>query len=489
MSDAAEALSGENRIMPEHEWVPLAVDLDGTLIKSDCFLESLLGLLKVNFLWLFVVPGWLARGKAYLKQQIAERVTLNPKLLPYQTDFLEFLKEERAKGRELVLATAAYRNHAESIADYLGIFDKVIATEYPENLSGERKLRRLLDLYGDKGFDYAGNARVDLRIWPWARAGIVVNPESGVLNPARKETQVLEVFRDSTGGLPAYIKAIRIHQWVKNVLIFVPLLSGHLVFDHTALINSLAAFVAFGLAASSAYVLNDLFDLEADRAHPRKRKRPFASGRLSIFHGLILAPALLLMAAAIATMLPTYFGWVLAVYYVTTLLYTFKLKRYATLDILALAGLYTLRIIAGAAAIGIMPSFWLLAFSMFVFLSLAQIKRSSELLTLQREGRIDVAGRGYIIDDLAVVMASGLASGYAAVLVLALYINSPQIQVLYKHAEFVWLLCPLMLYWINRMWMITHRGDMHDDPIVFAFRDRTGLLLGFLAAIVLLLAI
>lgn len=461
---------------------PLAVDLDGTLLKTDLLVESFLGLLKHNFLLIFFVPWWLLRGKAYLKERIAQRVDIDVEALPYQFEFLSFLVAEHAKGRKLILATASHRRYADAVARHLGIFERVIATEYPVNRSGREKLQYLVQRYGEKGFDYAGNARIDLNIWPHAQKAILVNPDWGVRAAAQRCADVANVFADPPGGLAVYLRALRLHQWVKNVLVFVPILAAHRIFSSADLWNTTLAFLAFCLTASGAYLLNDLLDLDADRKHPRKRNRPFASGDVPVIHGLLLAPLLLVVAAGISAALSPYFAGVLALYYGITLTYSLKLKGHAMLDVMVLAGLYTLRIIAGSLAVEAMPSFWLLGFSMFIFLSLALVKRYSELLTMSRAGRDKATGRGYQVGDLIVLMAAGLSSGYLAVMVLALYINSPQVQVLYSRPEALWLVCPLALYWISRIWMITHRGDMHDDPIVFTFRDLPSLLIGVICA-------
>lgn len=476
-------------ITSDEQSVPIAVDLDGTLIKTDLLVESFLALIKQSLWWLFLVPWWLMRGKAYLKQQIAERLEIDASTLPYQTEFLAFLRAKRTRGIKLVLATAAHRRHAEAVAGHLGIFDEVIATEYPTNLSGRKKLQYLIERFGEKGFDYAGNNRVDLIIWQHARTAIVVNAKAGVRKNVQRIAKLEHVFNEPPSGLLAYVWALRPHQWVKNILVFIPLIAGHRLLENGALLNTILAFVAFCLTASSAYLFNDLLDLTADRQHPRKRIRPFASGTLPAVHGLVMVPVLLIGAGAIAAMLPPNFAVTLALYYGVTLGYSFKLKNYAMLDVLALAVLYTLRIIAGSAAYPTMPYFWLLAFSIFIFLSLALVKRYTELLTLQSEGHDKSWGRGYQVSDLFVLLAAGLASGYIAVLVLALYINSPTVQVLYSRPEVIWLLCPLMLYWISRIWMITHRGDMSDDPIVFTFRDGTSLKIGVLCAGVVMLAL
>lgn len=468
---------------------PLCVDVDGTLIKTDLLIESFFALIKQNPLTIFLIPLWLLRGKACLKQEIARRVELDVTLLPYHPDFLAYLQEERRKGRRLVLATSASIKFARQIADHLGLFDEVLATEDGSNLSGTAKLDRVRLRWGDKGFDYAANAKIDLSIWPHAREGILVNPKQGVHKAAARVVNIAHVFDDQVKPLLPYLRAMRLHQWLKNLLLFIPLVAAHRVDDLSLLIQALVGFLSFGLCASSVYLLNDLLDLEADRQHPSKRKRPFAAGQISVLSGTLLIPVLLIAAVMLGLWLPGEFLAVLGGYYILTLAYSLKLKQLEIIDVLVLAGLYTVRIIAGAAAVGVNPSFWLLAFSMFIFLSLAMVKRYSELLVMQRNGRDRASGRGYRLDDLTMLQSLGAASGYLSVLVLALYINSAHVQALYSRSEVIWLLCPLLLYWISRIWLKTHRGEMHDDPVVFATQDGISRALAVIGGAILWIAV
>ena len=464
----------------------LVVDLDGTLIKNDLLVETAIDLLKRSPSSLPLLAIWLARGKANLKEEIAARATIDPAALPYHREFLEFLRGEHAAGRKLWLATGSHRKLAEQVAAHLGIFDRVLATEHGRNLSGAVKRETLLSELGPKGFDYAGNALVDLEIWPDARRVLVVHPERGVEAAASRRFRVERLFPRRSSFVPACLRALRLHQWAKNALIFVPLLLAHRVNEVPLVVNAAVAFLAFGLTASSAYILNDVLDLTADRHHPRKRDRPFASGDLPVSTALWLVPALLVGAAALAMLLPRAFGLVLLFYLAGTLAYSLLLKQHAMLDVMTLAGLYTIRIVAGVVAVSVPPTFWLLAFSVFIFLSLALVKRYSELMVFQRAGIQEVRGRGYEIGDLAILSAAGIASGYLAVLVLALYVNSPDVLRLYRTPEAFWLLCCLLLYWISRMWMITHRGRMHDDPLVFALTDGQSLAIGALAGAIVI---
>ncbi|MEO5559083.1 MAG: UbiA family prenyltransferase, partial [Dokdonella sp.] len=347
----------------------------------------------------------------------------------------------------------------------------------------------LCECYGERGFDYAGNARTDLHVWRHARRAIVANASSGLLRRVRAQCDVERVFERRAGGRRDWIRALRLYQWPKNLLVFVPLLAAHLALVPLALTNALLAFCTFCLCASAAYVLNDLLDLDADRQHPRKRLRPFAAGRLPIQAGLIAAPLLTIAAFAFAFTLSPGFMLVLSIYAVTTLAYSLVLKRIAMLDVIALAGLYTVRIVAGAVAVPVELSSWLLAFSMFLFLSLAMVKRYAEIQRVAGTEETRVAGRGYGVDDLSLIQSLGTASGYISVLVLAFYINSTKSTQLYRHHQLLWLLAPILLYWISRVWLIARRGNMHDDPVVYALTDKTSLGVLALFASVIFLAI
>lgn len=467
--------------------VALCVDLDGTLLKSDALYESVLALLRLNPLYAFLLPLWLLRGKAALKREIAARVALDPAALPYDERVLALLRETADRPR--VLCTATDARYAGAIAEHLGLFEEVMASDGRTNLSGDRKAAALVARFGERGFDYAGNELLDTRIWEKSRAAWVVNGPASLLRRAQLLGEVAGHLPREGGVAKAWVKQLRIHQWLKNLLVLLPLLAAHKFTEPAAVLQSVVAFFAFGLCASGVYVLNDLLDLPSDRAHPRKRLRPFAAGRLPLLHGLVAAPLLTLAGFALAFAVSWWLGLVLLAYYVMTLAYSLRLKQVVMLDVVMLAALYTIRIIGGAAAIAVEPSFWLLAFSMFVFLSLAMLKRYTELADMVAAGASRAAGRGYEAGDLPLMLAMGPAAGYLSVLVFALYINSPDSIELYSRPWVLWLICPLLLFWISRAWIVAHRGGMHDDPVVFAVTDRVSLAVVALCGVLVLGAV
>lgn len=468
--------------------VPLCVDLDGTLIKTDVLWESMVLLLKERPLYLLVLPFWLLRGRAHMKQRIASLTDLNPATLPYHQPFLEYLRTEKRKGRRIILATAADRRLAEGVSRHLGLFSEVVASDGQTNMRGKNKGHALSERFGKKQFDYAGNSTVDLPVWEMSRNAIVVNANDRLAEKARERTEVSHVFNQPGSFLRALARSMRPHQWVKNLIIFVPLLTSHKFNESKRVGDALLAFIAFSLCASGVYMLNDLLDLDSDRHHATKKMRPFASGELPLPVGLVMAPLLLGLSVGIALFLSWKFVAVLAGYFLITTSYSWRLKQVALLDVFFLAGLYTIRLIAGHEASVIEYSFWLLAFSMFIFLSLALVKRFTELKLLRLQNKPNSRGRGYAADDLELVAMLGIASGFMSVLVMALYVNSPEVHELYKHQKLLLMVCPLLLYWISRVWLLAHRGRMHEDPIVFALKDGVSYLVGALTLCVLWLA-
>jgi 4-hydroxybenzoate polyprenyltransferase len=455
---------------------PLCVDVDGTLTAASPAHEHLFWFMKHAPRTLLSLLSLRGFRRTEFWSAVATRSQIAVESLPYREQLLEWLRFERAQGRRLVLLANHDRRTAERIAEHLGIFDEILDTHPPGGDGATRRRAALLARYGSGGFDYVTANPSDEAVWSAARATIVVGRSALAVQVARTST-VLRVFAPARHSWRIWLRAMRLHQWVKNLLVFLPALLAHTLFPVAILRGALLAFLAFGLCASSVYICNDLLDLDADRRHFRKRRRPFAAATLSVREGLTAAALLLAAAAVVAVLTGPQFAGVLALYYALTWAYSMRLKRIALLDVMILAGLYTIRIIAGAAATGVPLSFWLLAFSVFIFLSLGFVKRYAELEVAARSHRLLSHGRGYGSDDLPLILSLGTASGYCSIVVIAVYINSADSLVLYRHHEALWLICPLLLFWISRVWMLTARGHMHEDPVVFALRDRLSLML------------
>ncbi|MFZ1985361.1 MAG: UbiA family prenyltransferase [Desulfatitalea sp.] len=470
---------------------PLVIDLDGTLLDSDLLIESTLAYVHAEPAHLLHPLGWLAKcGKAYLKERLANTIQIDVTRLPYNPEVVAFIKNERAKGRPIILATASHKIYAEQVATHLRLFDRVLATDGNINLSVRNKRNRLVEEFGEGGFDYVGNSHDDLPVWQAARRAYLVNPRFGLTPKAKAQGNVERIFLTPTHTIKIWAKTLRLHQWLKNLLLFVPLFTSHQIGQIGLLPKGIGAFFLFGLCASSAYLLNDLLDLANDRNHPIKRLRPLAAGLLPLKAGLLAFPVLLATALASALwLMPLPFTAALGIYYILTIAYSTFFKRLIVADVIILALLYTLRIIAGTFAFGLPLTYWMLAFSMFIFLSLALVKRYTELREARQNGQSGKSsGRGYYPDDLSMVASLGAAAGYLAVMVLALYIEDQLPLTFYSSPRILSLACPLLLYWISRVWLLTHRGQMHDDPVVFAIEDRASWIVGGLFGAIIWLA-
>jgi len=468
---------------------PLVVDLDGTLVETDLLIESIVRLLRQEPLALLALPAWLLKGRANLKREVARRVVLDASLLPYRAALLDYVRAEHDKGRKVILATASDERLANEVAAHVRCFDQVLASDGKTNLSGERKRARLVAQFGERGYDYIGNEHRDLDVWSSARKALVVSRSPRLLRAVAKVAESESAFADSGPSAREYLAALRPEHWLKNLLVFIPLFAAHLFFSPVPVATALLAFAAFCCCASGGYLINDLLDLQADRHHPQKRQRPFASGRLPLSYGLSMAPVLLALGWLLAAMLSPLVLATLVLYVALTLTYSLSLKRVALLDILVLTSLYTLRIVGGAAAIAVWPSVWLLGFSMFLFTSLAFVKRYAELTVMRAVDGEHATARGYELSDAELLASKGTASGYAAVVVLALYIASGAAKASYSRHQLIWLICPLLLYWLGYLWLIAHRGKMYHDPLVFALRDSTSRILLLLMVATALLAI
>jgi 4-hydroxybenzoate polyprenyltransferase/phosphoserine phosphatase len=469
VADVAVRSSGKSLL----ETVPLVVDLDGTLLRSDVLAESLFVLARNTPLNVLKVPAWIGAGRAAFKQRVAHSAMPDIHTLPYRGDVLNYLQEQKQQGRRLILATAADMAVAKRVAAELGIFDAVYASDGQTNLSGEHKAARLVALFGTRGFDYIGNSPRDLAVWRVARTALIVSSSARLRRAVEATTPVERVFSDDSGGPSAYVLALRPHQWVKNLLVFLPLLAAHHLYAMDSLPHAALAFLAFTLCASSVYLLNDLLDLPADRSHPHKRNRVLASGRVGVLSASVLMALLIASALALGLFLHPLVMAVLGFYFMSNVAYSLGLKDLPILDVLILASGYAARVAVGAIAVSIHISPWLLAFCIFLFFSLALIKRYAELTLLRARDGAKTHARGYLLDDMGVIAAQGVGAGYIAVLVLALYTTTPMMHDQPVRSPLYWLLCLLLLYWVSYLWLMADRGCIHDDPVAYALRDRT----------------
>jgi 4-hydroxybenzoate polyprenyltransferase len=467
--------------------VPIVVDLDGSLTMTDTLAESVVELVRRSPLNGIRLVFWLLKGKAGFKEAVSAKVGIAADRLPYNEPFLAYLRDQKDAGRQIVLATAAHISIAQRISDHLGIFDSVLATQAGRNLKGRAKLEAIRENFGDD-FVYAGNGSADVPIWRAAKAAVLVEVPARIARSVRSSVPIEREFDEKIKSSVLWVQALRMHQWLKNLLLLIPLLTTFSFTDGTKLANMALAFFAFSLAASATYIVNDLRDLENDRAHPRKRLRPFAAGRLPIVHGVVAAAVLLAVAFVMAGFVSKSFLVVQATYLILTTAYSWLLKEYVLLDVTALSLLYTLRILAGCVVMDVTVSSWLLAFSVFIFFSLALVKRCAELVTLGTSGSNMARGRDYRVTDLAVLWPLGVSTAIAAIVVFGLFISTPDTQSHYATPRLLWLAGVGLIYWIARLWVKTSRGEMHDDPVVYAVKNRGSLITVLTIVAIMLLA-
>ena len=449
----------------------IACDLDGTLINSDLLHESFWSAFSSNWKIPFKCMHWLIAGKTYLKKKLFENSDIDVNSLPYNKTVIDYVRNSRQKGNRTVLITASNQKLAEKIAAHLGLFDEVYGSSLQHNLKGKYKARFLCEKYGEGNFDYIGDSLADLPVWRKAKKAITNTENKFIRNKVEKQVFKFEHLKMKNFGLIEYFIALRPHQWMKNLLIFLPMISAH-QFDYDILMFSIFTFICFCLFASTTYIINDLLDLKADRDHPRKKDRLIASGKIPINNVVLVGLFLFVLGLATALMVGLSLLILLLLYFVVTTFYSVTLKQKPIVDICVLAGLYSIRIIAGGVATGVGVSFWLLAFSIFIFLSLAAVKRLAELVDLKKRGQQSIQRRGYKIEDLPIVTFISISSGFNSVLVMALYVNSPKVVALYNSPSILWGICCVLLYWLMRVIFITHRGEMSDDPVVFAVKDK-----------------
>jgi len=451
---------------------PLCVDVDGTILATDLLYESFLAAFKRDPSVLFLAPWWLVRGRAFLKRKLAERAQLAVELLPMNEGVVAYLKAEAAAGRTILLVSASESQLVEKVADRLDFVGGVIASEGISNCKGRAKAQAIKDRLGSQEWEYVGDSRADFDVWSEARHVTCVSSKETFTAMVRTRFPKAVVIPKQSADFEVLLRALRVHQWAKNLLVFVPFILAHQLLNWTAWGHAFSAAMAFSLCASGVYLLNDLLDLEADRAHPRKSRRPYAAGALPISSAFILTPLLFASAFVIAAMVSPAFALVLAMYLAITTGYSYRLKALMFVDIITLAILYTIRLVGGGIATEVVVSPWLLALSMFLFVSLACVKRFSELLLLRNRNESRPRGRGYLVGDIDQVAMFGSSSAYMAVLVLALYVSSREVVELYRTPQVIWLACPLLMYWVSRTWLLARRGLVHDDPLVFALHDK-----------------
>jgi 4-hydroxybenzoate polyprenyltransferase/phosphoserine phosphatase len=470
------------------ERLPLAVDLDGTLIRTDLLHETATRFLVTRPFSAWRLIPWLLAGRARLKSELASRTELDVAALPYDQDVLAWLRDEAVDGRQLALVSASHESLVKAVADHLGLFGLALGSTSEHNLRSERKAAALAERYGNHGFEYLGNHRHDLEVWGAAAVAHVASGSDNLADAAAARTTLGRTFSAARSPAKSLLHSARPHQWLKNLLVLVPVVTSQRMLDANAVIAALTAFVAFCLVASSVYVLNDLADLDNDRHHPAKSSRSFAAGEVSLLLGWALWPTLLVLGLVVSfAILPWAFTAILVGYFAITVAYTFVLKKLHVVDVMTLAALYTIRVIAGIAAIGADYSMWLLTFSLFLFLSLALVKRVSELSRARAAGG-EAKGRGYIGQDLEMLSSYGVSSSIASAVVFALYLDDPATARLYATPQLLWGAVPLLLTWLMRVWLLAHRGQIIEDPILFAVRDRWSLAAGVALALVFVAA-
>ncbi len=466
---------------------PLVVDLDETLTRTNTLVESVLVLIKSSPFTIFLLPFWLLKGRAFLKSSVAERVSLSAETLPYNTELLTYLKEQKEQGRKIVLATAAHSSIAEKISEHLGVFDEVLATHDDTNLKSKKKLKKIQENVGIE-YVYAGDSKADIPIWEAAKSAILVDVTDSTAKIIRQLIPIEKEFVTSKASLMTWSRAFRIHQWIKNLLLFVPLLTAFSFIEQDSVFNAILGFFAFSLIASGTYVFNDLWDLQSDRVHPRKKKRPFASSEIPILQGVFAAFFIMVLGFCLGWIISKEFLLILLLYLLLTKSYSVVLKEYVLIDVIILSILYTIRIIAGSVAIEVETSNWLLAFSSFIFLSLALLKRCSELVALKGNKVTSAHGRDYQVSDLVVLWPLGVGSALSGVVIFGLFISDPDTQALYATPQLLWLVAIGLIYWLSRLWIITSRGEMHDDPVVYAITNRGSFITVLAIILVIILA-
>lgn len=468
---------------------PLCVDLDGTLLRTDLLYEALLELLFRNPVALLTLPLLLLRGIAQFKARVAALVTPDYDTLPLREPVLDLVRRHVERGGRAYLVSASPQTWVEGVAARTGLFEDALGSGPERNLKGANKGEEIRRRYGATAC-YVGDSTADTAVWARVEAAVVVGSPA-LDRAAAAVTEVRGRIPAEPVGFRALTRALRLHQWAKNGLVFIPLFMSLQVATSAAIAQTFVAFIALGVLASSTYIVNDLGDLKADRRHRSKRLRPLPSGTLPIPRALALVAAGVVTGALLAiTLLPPAVGACLLAYTVLTLAYSFRLKRFALLDALVLAALFTLRLLTGAALLVDELPYWLLIFSMCFFFSLALVKRYTELASqLAGDDTTLLPGRGYCPADRPLVLALGAAAAVASSVVFAIYlINSHFSLDVYSQPNWLWLGNATIFYWLMRTWLLAIRGRMNDDPVLFAVRDPASIAMGGIVLVSILLA-
>ena len=469
---------------------PLCVDLDGTLIKTDSIIETLLIAIKKSPVLILLFPFWLLMGKNYFKNRIVKYGIPDVSIFPYNEEVIELIKNAKSQGRTTVLSTATREEIATAVGEHTQLFDEVICSTDTFNNRSSNKANVLINKFGDKGFDYIGNGYSDIAVFERADKSILISDNKHLIRKVSAVNSNLEIIKTNKNNFKYLLKGMRIYQWTKNVLIFLPLVLAHEFTDYKIVFDTLVGFLCFSFTASFIYLVNDLMDLESDRRHTAKYRRPFASGDLSPVLSLTVSFVFLLISFVVSfTYLPSDFGFVLTAYLILTISYSIYLKKITILDIITLSVLYSIRIIAGSEITNIALSKWFLAFSLFLFFSLAIIKRYTELSNLLKQNQTKTIGRGYQTDDMTILLSMGTSSGYLSVLIFLFYIFSPDVIKLYKEPILLMPVSIILLFWITRMWFLARRGEMNEDPLVFTSKDKYSYLMLLIAIVFIIIAI
>jgi len=457
---------------------PICVDLDGTLMRTDSFVEMLISFVRSNPFRLIKVAYFLiSRGKGYTKSKLAENTGVSEKLLPFHSEFLKFLIDQKKQNRRLILTTGSSEIFAKKVSDHLGIFDQVIASTSKINMIGKKKLKAVHSLLGGKPFAYAGNSHQDIPLWLAAEEQFFVNTPARIKRKVlKKKNRLKQEFKSVPFSLSNFFKAIRIHQWTKNLLIFVPLITAH-SFDLDSFKICFLSFLAFGLCASSSYIFNDILDIQFDRLSKSKSARPFANGEFSIKFGVLLIILLFVGAIAFSTLVSINLGYLLLIYFLSSVLYSVYFKPFAIVDLIFLASFFTFRVFVGIVVLEVSFSIWLINFCFLTFFGLAACKRYTEI---SRNGKSKLPGRNYEFSDQTFLMNLGLASCFTALVIFLLFIDHLNLTDTYSNPQFLWGIFPILLFWFSRIWWLNVKDKLDEDPLIFAIRDIPSILVAVL---------